>query len=57
MYQKLELFYEPREILKELSEPYAEMSRNDHGFLGGLLKKYNPTKAVEIGIAVVAQPL
>ncbi len=50
MYYEIEEYEEPREILDRMSEPYAEMSTHDHGFLCGLLKKYQPNKVVEIGV-------
>lgn len=47
---ELELWYEPREILKD--DFYAaEMSPQHHAFLCGLLRKYKPKKIVEIGVA------
>ncbi len=51
MYKSVELFEEPRAILEKMSESYVEMSPADHGFLCGLIKKYNPKKVVEIGVA------
>ena len=50
MYYEIEEYEEPREILDRMSEPYAEMSKHDHGFLCGLLKKNRPNKVVEIGV-------
>lgn len=52
MMAKVELFYEPVEILNQLSDEYtAEMSEKQSAFLCGLLKKYRPQKLVEIGVA------
>lgn len=51
MYRSVEAFGEPRNILQKMSEPYVEMSSEDHGFLCGLIKKYSPKKVVEVGVA------
>jgi len=51
MYKNVECYYEPREILAKMSEPYVEMSPFDHGFICGLIKESNPEKLVEIGVA------
>lgn len=51
MYHNVELFMEPRCILDKTNERYCEMSEKEHGFLCGLLKKYQPQKVVEVGIA------
>lgn len=50
MYKEIEEFSLPRKILNCMSEPYAEMSKHDHGFLCGLLKAKCPKKVVEIGV-------
>ncbi len=47
-----ELFFEPIQILSKLSNEYtAEMREGQLAFLCGLMKKYNPEKIVEIGVA------
>ena len=52
MISNTEPFYEPVNILKQLSGEYtAEMSEEQSAFLCGLLKKYRPNKIVEIGVA------
>lgn len=53
-WDEVEFYYKPREII--LSQlPYIpnepEMSKNDSAFLCGLLKKYDPHKVVEVGVA------
>lgn len=53
MYQTVELFEEPRkEILSKLNIlEKPEMSDFDSAFLCGMLKKFRPTKIMEVGIA------
>lgn len=51
MYKRVEVFDEPRRILKKMSDPYVEMSFADHGFLCGLIKEHRPKKVVEVGVA------
>lgn len=51
MLWKEELFWEPLEIKKSLSENGAEMSELQHAFLCGLIKQYRPKKIVEVGVA------
>ena len=51
MYQRIELWKEPREILNYTREKYCEMTVGEHGFLCGLLKEKKPEKVVEVGIA------
>lgn len=55
MYQQIEEYNEPREILKHLQKEEqvidAEMSASDHGFLCGLIKRFKPKKLVEVGVA------
>ena len=47
-FKNVEYWFEPSDNLKDFT---CEMSRNDHGFLCGLIKKFKPHKIVEIGIA------
>ena len=49
--QKIELWYEPSDLLKKKVEFKCEMSREDHGFLCGMLRNVKPKKIVEIGVA------
>lgn len=51
MYNQVELYREPEEILYKMREGYCEISSAELGFLCGLLKKYRPHKIVEIGVA------
>lgn len=52
MISNIELFYEPVKILNQLSNEYtAEMTEGQSAFLCGLIKKYRPSKLVEIGVA------
>lgn len=48
---KIEAWYEPSDLLKEKMEFKCEMSREDHGFLCGMIKAKRPRKIVEIGVA------
>lgn len=49
MYQSVDLFMEPQCILGK--EAYCEMTSLEQGFLCGLIRKYNPQKVVEVGVA------
>lgn len=51
MYQQIELYMEPEIILDKMEDAYCEISTAEHGFIGGLLKKYQPHKIVEVGVA------
>lgn len=53
MYSHIELYEEPREVMDAKCKEgiCCEMSRLQHGFLCGLLKKYHPHKIVEVGMA------
>lgn len=51
MITKMELFYEPLEILNNLSSREAEMTEWQSAFLCGLIKAYRPKKIVEVGVA------
>lgn len=51
MYKRVELFYEPRDILQKTSEKYCEMTTEDHAFLCGLILEKKPMKVVEVGVA------
>lgn len=53
MITDINLFYEPRKILFDLSMNGrgAEMSERQSAFLCGLLKKYKPKKILEVGVA------
>lgn len=48
---KLEPWYEPSDVVLEKVNFKCEMSREDHGFLCGAIKKVKPKKIVEIGVA------
>lgn len=55
MYQQIEEYNEPREILTQLKREGqiidAEMSASEHGFLCGLIERFSPQKLVEVGVA------
>lgn len=51
MYQSIENWYEPSDLLHAKTSFICEMSRDDHGFLCGLIRRYKPKKVVEIGVA------
>lgn len=51
MYDQVELYMKPEEILDKMKEGYCEMLPSEQGFLCGLLKKYCPHKIVEVGVA------
>lgn len=55
MYKSVELFYEPLEALRQLSDDRrAEMSMEQLAFLCGMIKACKPGKIVEIGVAAGA---
>lgn len=52
MYKSVELFYEPLEILAQLSGgDQAEMTTDELAFLCGMIRDRKPKKIVEIGVA------
>ena len=51
MYNEIELYMEPESILDKTEEAYCEISSAEHGFICGLLRKYQPHKIVEVGVA------
>lgn len=52
MYQSVDLYYEPLEILERLSNGNrAEMTTDELAFLCGMIKERKPKKIVEIGVA------
>lgn len=50
-WEDVDVWYEPSDRLKEKIGFECEMSREDHAFLCGMIKKVMPKKLVEIGIA------
>lgn len=50
-YQQINDWYEPTDLLRANKDYISLMSREEHGFLSGLLKLVNPKKIVEIGVA------
>jgi len=48
---KVKLYFEPVDILNQLSADKAEMSERQLSFLCGLIKECKPKKMVEIGVA------
>lgn len=51
MYRTIDLYSQPRSILKFMKRPCAEMMPYEHDFLCGLIKMSRPQKVVEIGVA------
>lgn len=51
MYHQIELYMEPGSVLDKTKEAYCEMSSSEHGFICSLLRKYQPRKIVEVGVA------
>lgn len=51
MYDQIELYMEPEIILDKMDEAYCEISSSEHGFICGLIRKYQPCKIVEVGVA------
>lgn len=51
MYKQIELYDLREDILSKTTESYCEMTKPEHGFLCGLIKKFQPEKVVEVGVA------
>ena len=49
--KKNEMWYEPADFARSNLKFECEMSRDDHGFLCGLLKEKHPSVIMEIGVA------
>lgn len=49
----IDRWYEPTDTLRKISgyAKYTHMSRDDHGFLSGVIKKIRPKKVLEVGVA------
>lgn len=47
----IEPWYEPVDFLRSKKDFRCEMTRGNHGFLCGMIKKTKPNKLVEIGVA------
>ena len=47
----VEPYYDPTDMLRSKEEFFCEMSRDDHGFLSGLLRDKRPKKILEVGVA------
>lgn len=50
-FETVKEWYEPTDALRENETFLCEMSRADHGFLSGLIRRKAPKKVVEIGVA------
>ena len=51
MYKQIGLYDLQEDILSKTTESYCEMTKAEHGFLCGLIKKFQPGKVVEVGVA------
>ena len=49
--KKVDMWYEPRNIVQKTNGFECEMTADDHAFLCGLLKETRPSTILEIGIA------
>lgn len=50
-YKSIEPWYEPTDRMREDKDFICEMSRTDHGFLCGMIKKIMPRRILEVGVA------
>lgn len=50
-YKSIEPWYEPTDRMREEKDFICEMSREDHGFLCGMIKMIKPSKILEVGVA------
>lgn len=48
---RIEPWYEPTDLLRKDGGFVCEMSREDHGFLSGIIKLIQPKKILEVGVA------
>ncbi len=51
MYNIVEGYYKPIEIINKMETPYVEMSEKEHGFICGLIRDHRPKKVLEVGVA------
>ena len=51
MYNTVESYYRPAEIMDKMEIPYVEMSQEEHGFICGLIRDHRPKKVLEVGVA------
>lgn len=50
-YKSIEPWYEPTDRMRKDKDFRCEMSREDHGFLCGMIKMIKPEKVLEVGAA------
>ena len=48
---RVEHWYEPTDLLRKENGFVCEMTREDHGFLSGIIKAVRPKKVLEVGVA------
>lgn len=51
MYNTVDSYYRPIEIINKMETPYVEMDKKEHGFICGLIREYKPQKVLEVGVA------
>jgi len=51
MYKEIEPFYEPLDIFEKIGKCESELSKDEMGFICGIIKKFYPCKIVEIGVS------
>lgn len=51
MYNTVEYYDKPAEIITKMETPYVEMSEKEHGFICGLIRDHRPEKILEVGVA------
>lgn len=51
MYNTVEYYDKPADIMDKMETPYVEMSKKEHGFISGLIRDHRPKKVLEVGVA------
>ena len=49
--ESIQNYMEPRDIYNKIGTNASELSEAEHGFICGLIKKYEPKKIVELGVS------
>ena len=51
MYNTVECYDKPADIMDKMGTPYVEMSKKEQGFISGLIRDHRPEKVLEVGVA------
>lgn len=50
MYNAVEGYYRPTEIIDKMETPYVEMSKEEHGFICGLIRDHSPKRCWRLAL-------